>query len=74
VAAGVAHGAITINGKLWDIVAPAAVVLQAGGTITDPSGKPVFPFDLRNYSGAKVPYLAAAPSAQAELLREMATP
>ena len=31
VAAGVAHGAVTCNGKLWDIAAPAAIVLEAGG-------------------------------------------
>jgi len=29
VAAGVAHGAVTVNGKLWDAVAPAAIVLRA---------------------------------------------
>jgi myo-inositol-1(or 4)-monophosphatase len=71
VAAGVAHGAITMNGKLWDIVAPAAVVLEAGGLITAPTGGPVFPFDLRNYEGKKVPFLAAAPAAQQQLLSEI---
>jgi myo-inositol-1(or 4)-monophosphatase len=71
VAAGVAHGAVTCNGKLWDIVAPAAIVLEAGGLLTDLSGKPIFPFDLRNYTGAKVPFLAAAPEAQAVLLHEL---
>ena len=69
VASGVAHGAITVNGKLWDCAAPAAVVLEAGGVMTDLKGKPIFPFDLRNYSGAKVPFLAAAPVAHAELLK-----
>jgi myo-inositol-1(or 4)-monophosphatase len=71
VAAGVAHGAVTINGKLWDVAAPAAIVLEAGGVLTDPSGQPVFPFDLRNYAGAKVPFLAAGPAAHAQLLKEM---
>jgi myo-inositol-1(or 4)-monophosphatase len=71
VAAGVAHGAITMNGKLWDIAAPAAIVLEAGGLITSPQGEPVFPYRLRNYEGAKVPFLAAAPAAQPELLREI---
>ena len=71
VGAGVAHGAVTINGKLWDCVAPAAIVLEAGGTLTDLTGKPVFPFDLRNYTGAKVPYLAAGSTAHAELLSEI---
>jgi myo-inositol-1(or 4)-monophosphatase len=69
VAAGVAHGAVTINGKLWDVVAPAAIVLEAGGSLTTLAGQPVFPYDLRNYTGAKVPFLAAAPAAKAPLLK-----
>ena len=71
VAAGVAHGAVTVNGKLWDAAAPAAVVLEAGGVMTDFSGRDVFPFDLARYQGGKVPFLAAAPSAHATLLREL---
>jgi myo-inositol-1(or 4)-monophosphatase len=71
VAAGVAHGAITLNGKLWDVVAPAAILLEAGGVITDLNGKPIFPFQLNSYQGAKVPFLAAAPLAQQELLNEI---
>jgi fructose-1,6-bisphosphatase/inositol monophosphatase family enzyme len=71
VAAGIAHGAVTINGKLWDIAAPAALVLEAGGLVTDLKGKPIFPIDLTNYIGAKVPFLAAGPGAQDELLREI---
>jgi myo-inositol-1(or 4)-monophosphatase len=71
VAAGVAHAAVTVNGKLWDCAAPAAIVLEAGGNLTDFSGRAIFPFDLRGYTGAKVPFLAAAPSAHERLLREM---
>ncbi len=72
VAAGVAHGAVTVNGKLWDIAAPAAIVLEAGGLITDLSGRPVFPYDLTRYQGAKAPFLAAGPAAHAALLGEIA--
>ena len=71
VAAGVAHGAVTCNGKLWDVTAPAAIVLAAGGTLSDLAGEPIFPFDLRGYVGAKVPFLAAGPAAQAQLLGEL---
>ena len=71
VAAGVAHGAVTVNGKLWDCAAPAAIVLESGGVITDLQGRPVFPFDLARYQGAKVPFLAAAPNAHETLLREI---
>ena len=70
VAAGVAHGAVTVNGKLWDCVAPAAIVIEAGGLVTDLAGGPIFPFDLRKYAGAKVPYLACGVAAQRELLNE----
>ena len=68
VAAGVAHAAITVNGKLWDVAAAAALVLEAGGTMTDLHGRAIFPYDLANYRGAKVPFLAAGPAAHAPLL------
>jgi myo-inositol-1(or 4)-monophosphatase len=71
VAAGIAHAALTLHGKLWDAAAPCAIVLEAGGVVTDPQGKPIFPFDLRHYDGAKVPFLAAAPAAHPVLLRQM---
>ncbi len=71
VAAGIAHGAVTLAGKLWDAAAAAAVVLEAGGKFTDPSGNEIFPFRLAGYRGAKVPFLAAAPAAQESLLREI---
>jgi len=71
VAAGVSHGAITVNGKLWDCVAPAAIVIEAGGVVTDLAGRSIFPFDLACYAGAKVPFLAAAPHAHAALVQEI---
>lgn len=71
VAAGVAHGAITVNGKLWDVAAPAAILQEAGAVLTSLRGEPIFPFDLVNYQGAKVPFLAAGPKAHGELLREI---
>ena len=73
VAAGVAHGAVTVHGKLWDAAAPAALVLEAGGRFTDLSGREIFPIDLRNYQGQKVPFLAAAPMAHSRLLDEIRT-
>ena len=71
VAAGIAHASVTVNGKLWDVAAPAAIVLEAGGLLTDFNGDAIFPFDLRNYQGAKVPFVAAAPAAHETLLREI---
>lgn len=71
VASGVAHGAVTLHGKLWDLAAAAAVLLEAGGRVTTLDGQPIFPFNLRGYHGSKVPFLAAAPAAQRELLNEI---
>jgi len=71
VGTGVAHGAITINGKLWDVAAPAAIALEAGAMLTDFTGKPVFPYNLAGYSGGKVPFLCAGPAAHAQLLAEI---
>lgn len=68
VASGVAHAAITVNGKLWDAVAPCAIVLAAGGMVTGLKGEQIFPYDLKGYVGAKVPYLAGAPRAQADMV------
>ncbi|MCS7034907.1 MAG: inositol monophosphatase [Phycisphaerae bacterium] len=72
VARGVAHAAVTVNGKLWDCVAPAAIVLEAGGVVSDLAGKPIFPFELRNYTGAKVPYISAGPAAHEQIVSEIA--
>ena len=66
-----AHGAVTVNGKLWDVAAPAAIVLEAGGTLTDLAGRDIFPYDLTGYVGAKVPFLAAGPAAHGQLLAEI---
>lgn len=72
VAGGTAHAAITVNGKLWDCVAPAAVVLAAGGVVSDLAGKPIFPFDLTGYGGAKVPYISAGALAHQQIVRLIA--
>ncbi len=74
VGAGVAHGAITMHGKLWDLAAAAAIVIEAGGVVSDLAGRPVFPINLTGYQGAKVPFLAAGPGAHAQLLAELADP
>jgi myo-inositol-1(or 4)-monophosphatase len=71
VASGVAHAAVTVNSKLWDIAAPAAILLESGAILTDLKGKPIFPFDLTRYAGAKVPFLAAGKAAHPTLLDEI---
>ena len=69
VAGGTAHAAITVNGKLWDCVAPAAVVLAAGGVVTDLAAKSIFPIALANYGGAKVPFIAAGANAHGQVIK-----
>jgi hypothetical protein len=39
--------------------------------LTDLSGKPIFPFNLKGYTGAKVPFVAAAPKAHSTLIEEL---
>ncbi len=68
VAAGIAHGAITVNAKLWDLAAAAAVTIEAGAHVITLDGKPVFPIDLTDYTGAKVPFVISSSGAHAELL------
>jgi myo-inositol-1(or 4)-monophosphatase len=50
---------------LWDLAAGAAVLLEAGGCVTTPTGRPLFPFDVTAYRGAPVPFLAGNPLAHA---------
>ena len=73
VAAGVAHGSITVNGKLWDIAAAAAIALEAGAAVVTLAGAPLFPLDLRGYSGAKTPYVVSGPAAVSDFLRSLST-
>jgi myo-inositol-1(or 4)-monophosphatase len=67
-----ALGAIDVvldhRAALWDIVAGAAVLLEAGGTVTDPLGHPLFPLDISSYNGGPIPFLAGSPVAHAEAL------
>lgn len=71
VARGVAHAAVTVNGKLWDCVAPAAIVMASGGVVSDLKGGPIFPFALAGYNGAKVPYISAGAAAHEQIVREI---
>ena len=57
----------------WDQWYPMNANWSAGGRVTNFKGRDVFPFDLTNYSGGKVPFLAASPNAQPLLLAELQT-
>ena len=62
-----AIGAIDVvldhRAALWDVVAGAAVLLEAGGAVTDPTGGPLFP---AAFDGAPAGFLAGNPAAHAE--------
>lgn len=53
---------------LWDVAGGAAVLLEAGGSMTDPYGRPLFPPDPAAYRGAPMPFLAGNRIAHAEAL------
>jgi myo-inositol-1(or 4)-monophosphatase len=58
---------------LWDLAAGATVLLEAGGCITTPTGRSMFPFDVAAYRGAPVPFLAGNPLAHAAATRSCRT-
>lgn len=51
---------------LWDLAAGASLLLEAGGLVTDPAGRALFPLDLTAYGGEALPFLAGNPVAHAE--------
>jgi myo-inositol-1(or 4)-monophosphatase len=51
---------------LWDLAAGAVLVLEAGGSITDLLGRPLFPVDPAVYGGGPVPFVAGNPIAHAQ--------
>lgn len=51
---------------LWDIAGGAAVLLEAGGVLTQPFGEPLFPLDVASYRGQPLPFLAGNPRAHAQ--------
>jgi myo-inositol-1(or 4)-monophosphatase len=55
---------------LWDLAAGAAVLQEAGGIITDPCGRALFPPAAAAYGGAPMPFLAGNTAAHAEALAD----
>jgi myo-inositol-1(or 4)-monophosphatase len=68
VAVGALAGAFARRVKLWDVAPASLLVLEAGGKITDPSGKPLVPFAVGGDPAANVPYVAGAPAIHDQLL------
>jgi myo-inositol-1(or 4)-monophosphatase len=55
---------------LWDVAAGAVILLEAGGTITDPRGQPLFPASAAACRGAPMPLLAGNRTAHAQALAD----
>ena len=70
VASGYFDGSFDLYTKLWDIAAAAIILQEAGGSITQPSGAPLFPIapDSSAYEGHDVPFLATNGKIHAECL------
>jgi myo-inositol-1(or 4)-monophosphatase len=60
--------------SLWDLAGGAAVLLEAGGVITEPGGRPLFPLDPSRHTRGPVPFMAGNPVAHAEILAAEAKP
>ena len=60
VATGYFDGSFDLYTKLWDIAAAAVILQEAGGSMTHPSGAPLFPLspDSSAYQGHNVAFLA----------------
>ncbi len=71
VATGYFDGSLDLYTKLWDIAAAAAILQEAGGRMTHPSGSPLFPLspDSSAYQGYNVPFLATNRKIHGECLR-----
>ncbi|MBN2064287.1 MAG: inositol monophosphatase [Sedimentisphaerales bacterium] len=61
-AAGKYSAGIFLRTKFWDIAGGAAILLAAGGVITDFGGKDIFPFDCSGYGGKPVKCLLGGKS------------
>jgi myo-inositol-1(or 4)-monophosphatase len=55
---------------LWDVAAGALALAEAGGAITDPHGRALFPADPAAYRGAPMPFLAGTPAAHRRALAD----
>ena len=54
--------------KLWDVAAGALLVTEAGGRVTSPTGKSMFPVDPERYEGENIAFLAGGQPLHDELM------
>jgi len=68
VAGGGLSAAFGVKSKIWDVAAGALLLAEAGGVLTDPTGKPMTPFDLSADPDRDLPFFAGSPKVHAALL------
>lgn len=68
VATGQLDAALMTKCKLWDIAAGWVIVTAAGGAMTHPDGKAIFPLDMTKYASESLASLAARPDVHAKLV------
>jgi myo-inositol-1(or 4)-monophosphatase len=71
VAAGMMDATFHAECKLWDLAAGALLVTEAGGVVTDPAGKPLFPCHPRDYHDDDMAFLAAGPTLHRHLVPDL---
>ena len=57
---------------LWDIAGAAAVLIEAGGVISTPDGRPLFPVDATVCTGAPFAFVAGNPAAHRHIVEDLA--
>lgn len=69
VAMGRLDGNVQQHGRVWDFAAPALVLLECGGLVTDWRGRPIFP--LRELAQGHLPTIAASTAVHARIVRRL---
>ena len=67
-ALGAVEVVVDDRAALWDIAAGAALLAEAGGALTAPDGRPLFPVAPVAYDGGPVPFVAGNRAAHAATL------
>lgn len=73
IACGAMSGMLGRRVKIWDIAAGAILIMEAGGVVSDPSGKPLIPFPIDADPLRNIPMLAATSRMHDALLESIRT-
>ena len=68
VAAGILHAGFGKRTKIWDEAAGYVLITEAGGTMTDPFGEALSPYDMQADPQRDIPFLAAAKRTHTDLI------